>query len=206
MLSLDADYVLSAELKREFAEIEPSPEVAGYRAAFTYCIRGRPLGASLYPPRTVLYRKDRARYRDEGHGHRVEIDGLVLPLRSTIHHDDRKSLERWVNEQLRYSALEARYLRKTPLKELSVTDRIRRRIIPAPVLVFFYTLFVKGLIFDGWPGCLYVTQRTLAEVLLSLRLLEAKVAGKSMVDSRAGKGIEDVEPVDWQVDGVRERR
>jgi glycosyltransferase involved in cell wall biosynthesis len=190
VLSLDADYVLSDELNRELAELKPTPEVGGYRAAFTYCIHGRPLRASLYPPRTVLYRKDRARYRNEGHGHRVQIDGPVLPLCGVIHHDDRKPLERWLKEQLRYSAYEARHLMQTPVAELNLADRIRRRIVPAPVLVFIHTLFAKGLIFGGWPGWLYVTQRTLAEFLLSLRLLEAKVAGKSVADRSADKAIE----------------
>jgi hypothetical protein len=36
-------------------------------------------------------------------------------------------------------------------------------------------LLGKGLIFDGWPGWFYVFQRTYAELLLSLRLLEAKL-------------------------------
>ncbi len=37
--------------------------------------------------------------------------------------------------------------------------------------MLFYTLIVKGLVFDGWPGWYYVLQRTLAEIILSLRLL-----------------------------------
>jgi hypothetical protein len=62
------------------------------------------------------------------------------------------------------------------------------------VLVFIHTLFTKGLIFDGWPGWLYVIQRALAEFLLSLRLLEAKVAGKSVADRSVGKEIDNAEP------------
>jgi hypothetical protein len=44
----------------------------------------------------------------------------------------------------------------------------------APLLVLVYTLFLKALIFDGWPGWFYAFQRMLAETLLSLRLLEQK--------------------------------
>ena len=36
----------------------------------------------------------------------------------------------------------------------------------------FHTLIGKGLILDGWPGWYYVLQRTLAEMVLSLRLIE----------------------------------
>ena len=37
--------------------------------------------------------------------------------------------------------------------------------------MFFYLLFGKRLILDGWPGWFYVAQRTVAELLLSMRLL-----------------------------------
>ena len=37
--------------------------------------------------------------------------------------------------------------------------------------MFLYLLFGRGLILDGWPGWYYVFQRTIAEMLLSLRLL-----------------------------------
>jgi hypothetical protein len=40
---------------------------SGYRANFVYRILGRPLRGSLYPPGIVLYRKELARYTNEGH-------------------------------------------------------------------------------------------------------------------------------------------
>jgi glycosyltransferase involved in cell wall biosynthesis len=180
VLSLDADYLLSEECVAEVMHLEPSQDVAGYRAAFRYCISGRPLRASLYPPRVVLYRRDRACYRDEGHGHRVQVEGAILPLRSTVNHDDRKPLDRWLREQDRYARLEAEHLLgagswKLGDRRWKMADRVRRKIVLAPCLVFFYTLLGRGLIFDGWPGWFYVFQRTYAEVLLSLRLLEAKL-------------------------------
>jgi glycosyltransferase involved in cell wall biosynthesis len=176
VLSLDADYVLSDQFRPEIAQLDPPGDVAGYRAGFTYCIQGRPLRASLYPPRTVLYRKARACYQDEGHGHRVQIDGQVLPLHSAIFHDDRKSLDRWFSEQFRYAAREARHLLSTPPGQLNRPDRLRRRILFAPALVFLFTLFGRGLILDGWPGWYYVLQRTVAELILSLKLIEQKLA------------------------------
>jgi hypothetical protein len=58
-----------------------------------------------------------------------------------------------------------------PLDELSAQDRLRRGIFFAPPIMFLYLLFVRGLILDGWPGWFYVCQRTIAEFLLSIRLL-----------------------------------
>jgi glycosyltransferase involved in cell wall biosynthesis len=185
VLSLDADYILSDGLNSELSELKPSSDVAGYRVSFTYCVRGHPLRASLYPPRTVLYRKSLANYYDEGHGHCVRIDGKIIPLKHSILHDDRKPLERWFNEQIKYTLQEVKYLLKRSNREggaenneFKAADRIRQKIIFAPALVFFYTLLGKGLILDGWPGWYYVFQRTLAEILLSLKLLEARFLQK----------------------------
>lgn len=172
VLSLDADYVLTPGLAEEIAALaEPPPEVAGYRAAFRYCIWGRPLRATLYPPRAVLYRRERARYEDEGHGHRVRLDGAVLPLAGRIDHDDRKPLARWLRSQDRYMVIESRSLLAADPARLNAADRLRRRVYYAPAVIFLYLLIGRGLALDGWAGWFYVLQRTLAETLLSLRLL-----------------------------------
>ena len=176
VLSLDADYVLSDELCNEIANLSPNDEVQGFRAKFRYCVWGKPLRATLYPPRTVLYRKDRAVYRNDGHGHRVVIDGSTRMLSGCIDHDDRKSFERWLAEQGRYAIAESRKLAETSSDAMNWPDRLRRWIVAAPLVVFLYTLFLKGLIFDGWRGWYYVLQRTLAEIVLSLRLIETKLS------------------------------
>jgi len=179
VLSLDADYFLSDELLQEITALAPSETTIGYRANFKYCIYGRHLRASLYPPRTVLYRKSRARYRDEGHGHRVEIEGNVQELSGVISHDDHKPLDRWFSEQLKYAAREAEHLERTPAQALNRVDRLRRWVFAAPVAVFLYTLIFRGLLLDGWRGWFYAFQRTVAELLLSLKLLERRFNKKS---------------------------
>lgn len=176
VLSLDADYALTDEIRKEITTLEPPEQVSGFKARFTYCIYGRPLRASLYPPRTVLYRRAKAYYRDEGHGHRVNIDGEVRNLDGRILHDDHKPLSRWLGEQVKYALKEADFLMSAPPTDLKIADRIRQKMVLAPFLVFGHTLFVRGLIFDGWPGWFYVFQRTLAEVMLSLCLLERKLS------------------------------
>jgi glycosyltransferase involved in cell wall biosynthesis len=175
VLSLDADYVLSPELVAEIQSLPQRADVAGYAARFRFCIHGRPLRASLYPPRTVLYQRSKARYHNDGHGHRVQVDGNVIMLSGRIDHDDRKPLAHWLWAQDRYAVLEAAKLAEAMPGELGLPDRIRRKIVLAPALVFFYTLLAQGMILDGWPGWYYVFQRTFAEILLSLRLIEMKL-------------------------------
>jgi glycosyltransferase involved in cell wall biosynthesis len=175
VLSLDADYVLAEALSAEIRDLIPAADVAGYCASFRYCIHGHPLRATLYPPRTVLYRRALANYRNDGHGHRVQVGGKIVDLKNTINHDDRKPLDRWLTEQNRYALAEAKHLCETPVAQLNRADRLRRRIVFAPLAVFLFTAFGKGLILDGWVGWYYIFQRTLAEILLSLRLIEEKL-------------------------------
>lgn len=174
VLSLDADYVLTRGLVAEIQALQPSDSISGFRVEFTYCVYGRPLRSTIYPPRTILYRRERARYRDEGHGHRVQVDGEIGSLRNRVEHDDRKPLGRWLRSQDTYMAIEARHLLGTPPEQLNLADRLRKRIFAAPAVIFVYLLFCRGLILDGWPGWYYVLQRILAEALLSLRLLIAR--------------------------------
>lgn len=192
VLSLDADYVLTSELVEEIKNVPGPRDIAGYRARFRYCIYGAPLRRTLLPPRTVLYRRANASYYAEGHGHRVRIDGKTGELNGYILHDDRKPLQRWYESQIRYAELEARYLlgadselsvtsyrlsgeEKGRARELSVQDKVRKMIFVAPVIMPVYLLIGYGLILDGWRGWYYAFQRTVAELLLSLRLLEAKL-------------------------------
>jgi glycosyltransferase involved in cell wall biosynthesis len=174
VLSLDADYELSDELVRELTFLAPPDSAVGYRARFVYRICGRPLRGSLYPPRTVLYRRDNAFYRREGHAHHVVLDGDVLPLDGVIYHDDRKPLERWLTSQQRYAREEAEYLLDASPSALRRTDKIRLMGWPAPIGAFFYTLFVKGCLFDGWPGWYYALQRTTAEMLIALEIIDRR--------------------------------
>jgi glycosyltransferase involved in cell wall biosynthesis len=171
VLSLDADYVVTRELADEVQTLEPADEVSGYFASFRYCVFGNALRTTIYPPRTILYRRDRAHYENEGHGHKVHVPGVVQSLRGKIEHDDRKPLSRWIVAQNGYSIVEARYLLAASPEKLSAPDRVRKRVFFAPTAVFFYLLLGKGLILDGWRGWYYVCQRTIAEMLLSLRLL-----------------------------------
>lgn len=174
VLSLDADYVCSDALITEIRSIADNPSASGYRVPFRYCIDGSPLRGSLYPPRTVLYRRNSARYEDDGHAHHVVIDGAVANLSAVIFHDDRKPLTAWLAAQDRYVAREVDKLMTSPASELTRADRLRKALWIAPLVTPFYCLVAKGLIFDGRRGLVYSLQRGYAEVLLALRLHAAK--------------------------------
>nr|WP_272503639.1 glycosyltransferase family 2 protein [Salinibacter ruber] len=166
VLSLDADYVCSEALIGEIRALPETPSVSGFSVDFVYCVFGEPLRGTLYPPRTVLYRREMAEYQRDGHGHRVQVDGSVGGLSSPIYHDDRKSLDRWLDNQHRYAHVEAEKLAQAD--DVGTTDRLRKTDVLAPLLTPLYCLFAQGLLLDGWAGWHYTLQRTYAEILLTL--------------------------------------
>src|SRR4029079_18156146 len=103
---LDADYVLHDTLIDELRRLAPDADIAGYRVQFRYCIWGRPILSGNYPPVVVLYRRDVARYVQDGHTQRIEVHGKVIDLKNQINHDDRKPLSRWLDTQKTYTQLE----------------------------------------------------------------------------------------------------
>ncbi|HVF22979.1 MAG TPA: glycosyltransferase family 2 protein [Pyrinomonadaceae bacterium] len=174
VLALDADYILTNDTIAEVKSLNPTAETVGYRANFVYCINGKELHSGIYPAVTVLYRREAASYVQDGHTQRVVIDGRIADLRARLLHDDRKLLSRWLHSQTRYADLEAQKLLAADRNPLRLIDRLRLWSIILPPVMLLYCLFVRGGIFDGWPGFYYAFQRSLAELMLSLYLIDAR--------------------------------
>jgi len=171
VLALDADYVVSSEVVAELAELQPPAGTVGYRARFVYCINGKRLRSGIYPPVTVLYRREAATYVQDGHTQRVALSGSIGELRSLLLHDDRKPFRRWLHSQVRYTELEAQKLLAADPAELGLADRLRRWVVVVPPVMLGYCLIVRGGILDGWQGFYYAFQRSVAELMLSVNVV-----------------------------------
>ena len=178
VLALDADYVLTDPMVEELRTLAPVEATAGYRMHFRYCIHGRALSGSLYPPVVALYRRTRAHYVQDGHTQRVVVDGPVGESASFAFHDDRKPLGRWLAAQDRYAQLECDLLAGRKWAELRWQDRLRKLMFITPWLVPIYCLTVGKGFKDGWPGLFYALQRSVAETILSLKLMGKKFGGE----------------------------
>jgi len=172
VLTLDADYMLSDAFVEELRRLVPQSE--GYYAPFEYCVFGQPLRTSLYPPRCALLRVEKGHYVLDGHTQRLKLDGEAATLDAPIYHDDRKSLGAWLDAQERYTKAEIAKYAEQAVPQLSFADRLRTMKL-APPLVFLYCLLGKGLILDGKPGWYYTLERTYAEILLALQLLDREL-------------------------------
>jgi len=174
-LSLDADYVLPETFVREVQSLARDRDTVAYSAGFRYLIFGKPLRATLYPDRAVLFRGDSCRYVADGHTQTLRVGGQTRRLSARIDHDDRKPLHRWLRSQRVYAVLEADKLSDNEPRRLGWADRLRRRIVIAAPAAFLYALLAKGCILDGWRGWYYALQRGYAELLLSLEMLDRKL-------------------------------
>ncbi len=172
VLSMDSDYISTDAVVAEISAMDPSSSINGYWAPFTYCVFGKSLRGTLYPPRKVLYRRAEATYHDDGHTQRVSVTGGESNLTSPLLHDDRKPISRWFNSQSRYARLEAVKLLAADPASLRPQERIRRLRWAAPLLSLVWCLVVRGCILDGRAGIYYAFQRVLAELMLSVSLLD----------------------------------
>lgn len=180
VLSLDADYVLTDEFIEETKKYVTSGDKAAYATSFKFMVFGKPLLKDNTTARPVLFRKEAGSYFDDGHAHRLLLKGEQGDYKSIILHDDRKSLTRWLNNQNGYSIKECHKLMHPGEGGLPLSGKIRKTKIFAPFIVFFYSLFIKGLIFNGWRGWHYVLQRTMVEIVIALRLIEEEKLKKDI--------------------------
>lgn len=185
VLSLDCDYLPGPGFAAETRELVQSGQHAGWKAGFRYCVQGHALRGTLYPPRCILYLREAAIYEDEGHGHRVRIQGTIGAMRSLIDHDDRKPLSRWLASQAAYARREADHLLQAGPGELSWIDRLRSTGWIMPLLAPAYCLIIKGLWRDGLAGWHYTLQRTLAELAIALALADARLSRHPRLSERS---------------------
>jgi len=173
VLTLDADYTVPEPLVREIQtalQAHSDGSLVGFRIPFRYCVFGKPLHASVLPPRIALFKRHQGYYFDDGHTQDLALSGKCGSLRTPILHDDRKSLDRWFWAQERYHKLEADKLLRTPSSRLAKVDRLRKHTPFAPLLAVFACLVLKQGLLDGPRGWFYAFQRGYAEMQIWLML------------------------------------
>jgi len=174
ILRLDADYQVSDALVSELARLDPSAPVDAYRIRFDYAIFSHNILSSLYPSNTILVRKNKFSVRDKGHTEAWDVKGPIATLSGTVLHDDWKPTGQWLTAQARYMQRELEWLH---VGRDGLVRWLRLRPPLMPILTFMYCLFGKGLIISGRAGIFYALQRMVAEAVLSLMVLEAKLRG-----------------------------
>lgn len=171
VLALDADMEVPPDLRDEIASLVARDDNAGALIPFSYQVQGVPLWGSLCPPQVRLLRRDCVEVLDAGHTQAFRVRGAVRRCRACLVHDDRKSLDRWVSAQLRYSAIEAARLAVTGRRG-NLKDHLRRRLPAWPMLVGFLAYVRAGGPWYGAAARRYALERLIYEAMLRWRLAD----------------------------------
>lgn len=192
VLHLDADEVVTPELRAELEAIASSPPVRFpvYRLPSRLIFMGRWLRhAGMYPAYQVRFgRREALRFLDHGHGQReVQAPDQVGTLQAPLdHYNFSKGINDWFARHLRYALREAEEAARgtrTPWRELLHPDPTqRRRALKAlatrlpmrPTLRFAYTYLLRGGFLDGRAGYHYARLLGMYQYLIDRNLEELR--------------------------------
>jgi glycosyltransferase involved in cell wall biosynthesis len=188
VLHLDADEVVPPEMHDEILGVIRDNRFAGYRVSLKLMFQDRWIRrASMFPAYQVrLGRRDRLRFKMEGHGQRENLPpGEIGTLEtSLLHYSFEKGLTDWFEKHNRYSSAEAaeNVRRRSQgggnFRALFSLDRGTRframkqlasRLPFRPLLRFLYMAFIRRGLLDGIPGLHYCMLVVIYEYMIVLK-------------------------------------
>jgi len=172
VLALDCDMEVSAKLLEEIADEFLKGNYDGGLMPIDYRYYGRSLAGSICPPQIRIFRRNAVKVTQVNHGHKFEAAGPVYRFRNRLIHDDRKSLERWVESQLRYQRENEAELRNGHRGR--ARDYARRMGLMPPIIGVLAYLRAGGP-FKGAAAARYAYERMTTESILAVRLMDARL-------------------------------
>lgn len=200
ILLLDADEVLTPELKHEIRSAIANPAIDGYYIGLSIYFLGRVLrhGDARFW-KLSLFRRGKGRYecrlKDQDvsmadmeiHEH-VRVDGPTARLQNPLIHHNLESLSHYIRKHDEYSNWEARVLAQAEqtanqiVPSLFGTQAQRRRwlkknifAVPgSPVLIFLYRYLFRLGFLDGVPGLIYCSFQAVQMFHTKAKIYELK--------------------------------
>lgn len=191
ILFLDADEVVSEKFRVAIIEATKNAgeNVAGFYCCWKMMLEGRWLKHCDNFPKWQfrLVRKDRARFRDFGHGQKEDkVIGDILYIKEPyLHYSFSKGWFQWIERHNRYSNQEAtvRLDNCPPLKNIfSVNGSVRNPALKSwlsrlpgwPFLRFIHAYFINLGFLEGVPGFIYCCNMAYYEFLIQIKMREIK--------------------------------
>ena len=175
LLSIDADEVVSEELRAEIIAIfenpghRPPPAAYSFPRLSFFCGRWIRHG-NWYPDRKVrLWRKGCGRW--EGYPHeKLVLSGRVIHLRSNLLHYSTESIDHSLAKIARFSSMFIRHCREEERTVGWVDLAVR------PFWKFFRAYILRLGFLDGWPGYFIAWRDAFNTVTRYTKVLEAQQA------------------------------
>ena len=170
VLALDADMRPGVGFQDELDAFLKRGAFAGAWIPFEYRILGRGLMGSIYPAQIRLFRKDQVRIDQPGHSQVFVVNGSVCRFQSRLTHEDLKSVNRWLSNQVKYASLEAARIKSAPKRNFK--DWLRMVGI-SPALWGIYAYLRAGGPLRFGASRAYAYERLIFEAMLARMLTES---------------------------------
>lgn len=151
ILSLDADEILTAELRDEIVSTlsgQVSDQIAGFKLPRVLFIGTSPVRrGGFYPDAQLrLFRKGKGRFRDRIVHESMEVDGGTITLAHDLHHYSYATVQDFADAMDKYARLSAQHY-----LDHSKSAWRRNRINETfhPMWTFFYRYFVRMGFLEG---------------------------------------------------------
>jgi glycosyltransferase involved in cell wall biosynthesis len=174
VLSIDADEVVSAELRQEIEQAMASPQFDGYAIPrlSDYC--GRAIKHGGWWPDHVLrlFRREAGQFTDSPVHERVIVRGEIGRLQSPLLHEAFVNLDEVLHKVNSYSTLGAEMLYQKGIRS-SLSKAVLKGF-----WTFFRTYFVKASLLDGRQGFMLAVSNAEGAYYKYLKLWELQARGR----------------------------
>ncbi len=182
LLNLDADEVVSPELKAEITRLLADNTHSRRHAAYSFprCTfySGRWIRhGNWYPDRQIrLWQRDQARWSAAQVHEKLEVSGSIGRLKGELRHYSMDNLNHHVRKMIEYSDI---FARQQAGRSVGITELAFR-----PWWRFIRGYILRGGFLDGWQGYAVARQSAHEVFLRYAKILEAR---KTSVKSDGGK-------------------
>lgn len=191
VVHLDADEVVTAELRKAIEMLEPSSGIDAYNIPSKTILFGRWIKyAGMYPTYQVrLGHRDRLRFVQAGHGQREDLPANRVGMLDSpyLHYSFSHGLYGWLIKHVRYAHDEASLIlaqRAGTVREHVRSGKVGRRrsakafaaklpVMLRPLLRFLYIYLFRQGFRDGRAGLAYAFMLAVYEGMIAVFVLEA---------------------------------
>lgn len=215
ILLLDADEILTPEIRDEIGHAIQDSRYDGYWLCFRAYFLGRVLlhgDTDLW--KLFLFRRGHGRYekrlqqQDESmsdmeiHEH-VVVQGRTRRLQHYVRHENLNTLARYIEKHNAYSTWEAHVLKHGTLGELKPSlfgnqaqrrrwlKRLLVRLPGAPLVRFLYVYLFRLGFLDGRPGLIFASFKLVQMIHIKAKLYELNVRGAAAEADQSTRIVPD---------------
>jgi len=197
VLFIDADEVVSSELRQEIRSAIDRNVHSGYMISRRFIFLGRELKHAWWYPdfQLRLFRKSCGRFEERLVHEHVVVSGKIGTLRHSLLHENLKGLEAFIERHNHYSTLEVERLANAggdsnsgsllgnrSQRRRFAKDRVWFRIPFRPSVRYLWLTYIKRGFLDGPEGRMFCRLIASYDLFINAKLLEARLHQDKVIE------------------------